>query len=313
MTNSPDARVASRRRRRPSNGMGSMLSRSRAPRATPMPASESPKIPAASARLGAERWHGGNHEAIEQAIATETPLAVTYNGESYVVMMGSPADLEDFALGFSLAEAIVKRASEVGPIRVTDHGRGLQIDVTIPERRARMLGVRSRNLAGRAGCGLCGIAELDQALRPLPQLAPGPVVSSRVIAAAVESLPALQPLNSEVRAVHAAAWFTVEGKPVLAREDVGRHNALDKLIGARARMAPDGDYAPGFAVITSRMSVEMVQKAATAGIGLLVAVSFPTTLAIETAEACGLTLVAGARDEGFQAYTHPERIAETRP
>lgn len=293
--------------------MGSMLSRSRAPRATPMPASESLKIPAASARLSAEHWQGGNHQAIEQTVATETPLAVTYNGESYVVMMGSPADLEDFALGFSLAEAIVKRASEVGAIQVTDHGRGLQIDVTIPERRARMLGVRSRNLTGRAGCGLCGIAELDQALRPLPRLAPGPVVSSRVIAAAVEGLPALQPLNRDVRAVHAAAWFTVDGEPVLAREDVGRHNALDKLIGARARMFPEGDYAPGFAVITSRMSVEMVQKAATAGIGLLVAVSLPTTLAIETAQACGLTLVAGARDEGFQVYTHPERIAETRP
>lgn len=293
--------------------MGSMLSRSRAPRATPMPASESLVILAASARLGAERWYGENRGPIEQAVAAETPLAVTYNGKSYVVMMGSPADLEDFALGFSLAEAIVKRAGEVGPIQVTDHGRGLQIDVAIPERRARMLGLRSRNLAGRAGCGLCGIAELDQALRPLPQLGAGPVVSSRVIAAAVESLPALQPLNREVRAVHAAAWFTVEGKPVLAREDVGRHNALDKLIGARARMFPAGDYAPGFAVITSRMSVEMVQKAATAGIGLLVAVSLPTTLAIETARACGLTLVAGARSEGFQAYSHPERIGEGRP
>jgi FdhD protein len=293
--------------------MGSMLTHDGATRAAPMPASDALKIPAASTRLGAERWRGESHEAIEQAIAAETPLAVTYNGKSYVVMMGSPADLEDFALGFSLAEAIVKRASEVGAIRVTDHGRGLQIDVTIPERRARMLGLRSRNLAGRAGCGLCGIAELGQALRPLPQLGPGPVVSSRVIAAAVESLPALQPLNREVRAVHAAAWFTVDGEPVLAREDVGRHNALDKLIGARARMFPEGDYAPGFAVITSRMSVEMVQKAATAGIALLVAVSLPTTLAIETARACGLTMVAGARDEGFQAYTHPERIAETRP
>ena len=297
--------------------MGSMLARSPATLATAMPAPESrPEFhgaAAASETLAAERWRGATHEAIEQPIAAETPLALTYNGKPYVVMMGSPADLEDFALGFSLAEAIVKRAGEVGPIQVTDHGRGLQIDVTIPERRARMLGTRPRNLAGRAGCGLCGIAELDQALRPLPWLDSGLVVSSNAIAAAVESLPALQPLNREVRSVHAAAWFTVEGRPVRAREDVGRHNALDKLIGARARIAPDGDDAPGFAVITSRMSVEMVQKAATAGIALLVALSAPTTLAIETAEACGLTLVAGAHADGFQAYTHSERIGEMRP
>jgi FdhD protein len=294
-----------------------MLSRSPATLAIPTPAPESrPEhngALTASANRAAERWRGARRESIEQAIAAETPLALTYNGKSYVVMMGSPADLEDFALGFSLAEAIVKRAGEVGPIQITDHGRGLQIDVTIPERRARMLGARPRNLAGRAGCGLCGIAELDQALRPLPWLEPGPVVSSGALLAAVESLPALQRLNREVHAVHAAAWFTVEGRPVLAREDVGRHNALDKLIGARAWIAPDGDHAPGFAVITSRMSVEMVQKAATAGIALLVALSAPTTLAIETAGACGLTLVAGARSDGFQTYTHPERIAETRP
>jgi FdhD protein len=293
--------------------MGSILSRARVTLAAPMPAPESRKTPLASATLGAERWQGASHEVIEQAIAAETPLALTYNGKSYVVMMGSPADLEDFALGFSLAEAIVKRVNEVGAIQITGHGRGLRIDVAIPERRARMLGARPRNLAGRAGCGLCGIAELDDALRPLPWLDGGPVVSSHALLAAVQSLPALQPLNREVRSVHAAAWFTVEGESILAREDVGRHNALDKLIGARARMAPDGDYVPGFAVITSRLSVEMVQKAATAGIALLVALSAPTTLAVETAEACGLTLVAGARTDGFQAYTHPQRIGEERP
>jgi FdhD protein len=287
-----------------------MLTRSPASLTTPRPAPESREATGAAALRPADRWTGGRQETIERAVAVEMPLAITYNGQSYVVMMGSPADLEDFALGFSLAEAIVKRASEVGPVQITDHGKGLQIDVTIPERRARMLGARPRNLAGRAGCGLCGIAEIDDALRPLPQLGQGPVVSRQAIAAAVASLPALQPLNREVHAVHAAAWFTLEGEPVLAREDVGRHNALDKLIGARARMAPDGDHAPGFAVITSRMSVEMVQKAATAGIAILVAVSLPTTLAIETAEACGLTLVAGARDDGFQVYTHPERIKD---
>ena len=287
-----------------------MMTRSSATAASPMPASESREAPAAAASRPAERWRGASHEGIEQPVAAETPLAVTYNGKSYVVMMGSPADLEDFALGFSLAEAIVKRASEVGPIRIMDHGHGLQIDVTIPERRARMLGARPRNLAGRTGCGLCGIAELDDVLRPLPWLERRITVSSAAIIAAVNVLPSLQPLNSEVHAVHAAAWFTLDGQPVLAREDVGRHNALDKMVGARARMSPDGDDLPGFAVITSRMSVEMVQKAATAGIELLVAVSLPTTLAIETAEACGLTLVAGARADGFQAYTHPQRIRD---
>ena len=266
------------------------------------------EVPAVSVMRTAERWRGAGRDSVTQPIAAETPLALAYNGKAYVVMMGSPADLEDFALGFSLAEAIVKRAGEVGAIRVTDHGRGLQIDVAIPERRARMLGTRPRNLAGRAGCGLCGIAELDQALRPLPWLGASPVVTSGAIRAAVECLPSLQPLNGAVRSVHAAAWFTIEGRPVLAREDVGRHNALDKLIGARAKLALDGDGGSGFAVITSRLSVEMVQKAATAGIALLVALSAPTTLAIETAEACGLTLVAGARADGFRTYTHPERI-----
>jgi len=288
-----------------------MLARSPVTMAAETPSPESRPafaLPAVSDLRAAERWRGGACDSVMQPVAAETPLALAYNGKPYVVMMGSPADLEDFALGFSLAEAIVKRAGEVGTVQVTDHGRGLQIDVAIPERRARMLGARPRNLAGRAGCGLCGIAELDQALRPLPWLGAGPVVSSAAIGNAVECLPSLQPLNREVRSVHAAAWFTIEGGPVLAREDVGRHNALDKLIGGRARIAAGGDNAPGFAVITSRLSVEMVQKAATAGIALLVALSAPTTLAIETAEACGLTLVAGARPDGFRTYTHPERI-----
>jgi formate dehydrogenase accessory protein FdhD len=249
------------------------------------------------------------NEDTERAVPSERPVAFVYNQEPYTVMMATPADLEDFALGFSLAEGIIKRVGEFGGVTRREAAAGLELDIVIPARRARALAARPRNLAGRTGCGLCGIQSLNQALRPLPVQVPDrPQVTPAAILRAVEQLPDRQPLNRQVHAVHAAAWCGLDGAIRLLREDVGRHNALDKMIGARARA---GDAAPGFALITSRLSVEMVQKAATVGMAILVALSAPTTLALEQAAAAGLTLVAGARPEALQVYTHPERIAHS--
>lgn len=248
----------------------------------------------------------GTSAVAERAVPAERPVAFVYNAAPYTVMMATPGDLEDFALGFSLAEGILKRASEFGGLGVTEAAAGIELRIAIPDRRARLLAARPRNLAGRTGCGLCGIQSLGQALRPLPVLAEGePRVSAAAVLAAVAALPAAQALNRQVQAVHAAAWCGLDGDLRLLREDVGRHNALDKLIGARARL---GDVTPGFALITSRLSVEMVQKAATVGMALLVALSAPTTLALEQAEAAGVTLVAGARPDSLQLYTHPARL-----
>lgn len=241
-----------------------------------------------------------------RVVPEEQPVAFLYNGEPYAVMMASPADLEDFALGFSLAEGVVRRAGELEGLQVVPRPQGVELQIAIPERRARLLAARPRNLAGRSSCGLCGVASLHQALRPLPVLPDGPRVAAEAVMRAVRALADRQPLFAAAGAVHAAAWCDLEGRILLLREDVGRHNALDKAIGARARGGSAA--APGFALITSRLSVEMVQKAATAGIGLLAALSAPTALAVEQAEATGMTLVVSARADGLQIASHPERV-----
>ncbi len=240
------------------------------------------------------------------AVAAELPVAFVSNTTPFAVMMATPADLVDFARGFSLAEGIVKRPAEILSVAVHDRGRGIELAIAIPERRHRLLAARPRNLAGRSGCGLCGVASLEQALRPLPVVGGAGRVGTTAIRAALAALPALQALNHRTRSIHAAGWFDPAGKPLLLREDVGRHNALDKLIGVRASAGLAG--APGFAVITSRLSVEMVQKAATVGMEVLVALSAPTALAIDLARDCGLTVAASAHGDGFDIWSHPERI-----
>jgi FdhD protein len=263
--------------------------------------------PAVETRVG-HRVDAGGKSGTERDIAAERPVAFVYNTTPFAVMMATPADLADFARGFSLAEGIVKRPAEVLSVAIHDRGRGLELDIAIPERRHRLLAARPRNLAGRSGCGLCGVASLDQALRPLPVVTGEGRLSAAAIRAAIAGLPGLQALNRRTRSIHAAGWFDPEGRPLLLREDVGRHNALDKLIGARVQAGLA--EAPGFAVITSRLSVEMVQKAATTGIGTLVALSAPTGLAIDLARDCGLTIAASARDDGFDIWAHPERITD---
>jgi len=240
------------------------------------------------------------------AVATEVPVALIYNSVSHVVMMTTPRDLADFGLGFSLSDQVIASPEELQSLEVVDNHQGLQIFMRIPAERYFSLRGRRRNQAGLTGCGLCGVESLDQVHGTLSRLAAGPAVATPAIHKALAALPALQPLSRQTGAVHAAAWCDTSGEIALVREDVGRHNALDKLIGAMARAKIDP--AGGFAVITSRCSFEMAQKAVAAGMRILVAISAPTSLALAVAARTGLTLIALARADSIMVYAGAERI-----
>lgn len=251
-------------------------------------------------------------ERLADEVITEAPIALVYNGVSFAVMMATPCDLEDFALGFALAEGVVENPAEFELVDIlrTDHGITLQ--GLIPGGRFDALQHRRRSLSGRSGCGLCGIESLEQAVRPTPPVGRGPRLDRAVVAAGMRALAQGQALNSVTGGAHAAAFIDANALASV-REDVGRHNALDKLIGALAADCPNRETlfartSAGFAAITSRASWEMVHKAAHAGIAVVAAISAPTTLAIEAADAAGLTLIAFARDESMNVYTHAERI-----
>jgi FdhD protein len=246
-------------------------------------------------------------EPASDAIALETAVALSYNGLSHVVMMMTPADLEDFALGFSLSEGIVERPAQVYDIATQAHAQGLEIAITLGNERLQQLKDRRRNLAGRTGCGLCGAESLEQAVRPVPAVACDTVIATGAIQRALALLDEWQPLQRATGAAHGAAWCAADGSILLAREDVGRHNALDKLIGALAR-APQR-RGEGFALVSSRASYEMVGKAAQANIGILAAVSAPTSLAVRLAAQAGITLVAFARPGRLSVYSEPRRLA----
>jgi len=251
----------------------------------------------------------GTSAAITEVIAEEVPVALVYNNISHAVMMATPADLSDFGLGFSLSEGILADRDELMDIGVSESEAGIEVRMAIALKRFRLLRERRRTLAGRTGCGICGVESLEQAMRPVPPVAAPTTVPIEAIYAALAELPRQQAVNQLTRSVHAAAWANRAGQIQLAREDVGRHNALDKLIGAMAWRGIAA--ADGFALITSRCSVEMVQKAAAVGIPVLVAISAPTALARRVAEACNLTLVALARPDSVLVVTHPERILGT--
>lgn len=268
-----------------------------------------PTTGAASARDCAEwRWRDGALLAGRACLAVELPLALEFNGIAHAVMLATPQDLEDFALGFSLSEGIIAKPSDLYGIDVQTATAGITLQVQIAAQAFAGLKERRRTLAGRTGCGICGTESLDQVLRPVAQLPAGNWrLAPIALAQAGAALGAHQELARSTGATHAAAWCSAHGKILLAREDVGRHNALDKLIGALVHAGIS--TAEGFALITSRASVEMVQKSATAGIRVLAAVSGPTTLAVDLAQDCGLCLVGFARAERFSVYTHRERIA----
>jgi FdhD protein len=239
-------------------------------------------------------------------VAEEVPVAFVYLGRTHAVMMATPADLEDLAFGFTLSEQIVARAADITRVEVARHSRGVEINITIPAMAADRLSDRARALSGRTGCGLCGVEAIDDAVRGPMAVVSSLVVSTGALWRAAEALEASQPLNQDTHAIHGAAWAEASGRVQIAREDVGRHNALDKVLGALTREGVSaGD---GFLLVTSRASFELVQKAAVFGVPLLAAVSRPTGLAIRMADAAGMCLVGLLRGRTANVYAHPERV-----
>jgi len=251
------------------------------------------------------RWRDGLRSELDDQLVEEVPVALAFNGISHAVMLASPLDLEDFALGFALSEGIVDSAADVYGCEVEHSAAGVTLQIDVSSRCLARLKERRRALVGRTGCGLCGAESLAQVNRPLPPVAAGPALQATHISRAVHSLRSLQTLCLATGAVHAAAWCAADGRVQLLREDVGRHNALDKLIGAAAG---EPALADGFIAITSRASVEMVHKACVAGARLLAAVSAPTHLAVEAAHEAGLCLVGLVRGDDLVIYTHSQRV-----
>jgi FdhD protein len=251
-------------------------------------------------------WRGDTTDPGARELAEETPVALVHDATTTAVMMATPADLEDFGLGFSLNEGIVVRAEELVGLEVVRAGPGVEVRMWLAEDASRTLAARRRKIIGPTGCGLCGVESLAEATAPPPRVGAGSRVRAADIQAALQAVAEAQTLGPATRAVHAAAWWTTDGGLQVLREDVGRHNALDKLAGALATAGAPPDA--GVLAITSRVSVEMVQKAAVMGAQVLAAISAPTALAVRTAAAAGMTLAAVVREDGFEVFTGHERI-----
>ncbi len=256
----------------------------------------------AQATLPARRiTEGGAVDSLE-CLVEEVPVALVYNGISHAVMLASPADLEDFALGFSLCEGIVASPREIYGIELAHGPLGIEAHIELAAERFMGLKARRRSLVGRTGCGLCGVDSLEAAARPVAPVRGTPRIAPEAILRAIEHLPGRQTLHRATGAAHGAAWADPDGRILMVREDVGRHNALDKLIGGLLRegVAPD----TGFAVVTSRASYEMVQKLAVFGGGLLAAVSAPTAYAVRLAQQSNVTLAGFARAGRLTYYSN---------
>lgn len=258
--------------------------------------------------LSAISHAGGRFTASARALANEVAVAISYNGTSQAVLMATPSDLADLAIGFSLTEGIISAPAEIERIETVDCGRGLDVQLWLAEDAAGRLAARRRSMAGPVGCGLCGIESLEEAMRATPQVTAETRFSAADVASAVDAITGAQALHRRTRSVHAAGCFCPRSGLIALREDVGRHNALDKLIGALTATGQQAAFAGGALVLTSRLSVELIQKAAIAGCGVLIAMSAPTALAVETADHARITLVGSVRKAGFEIYTHPERI-----
>jgi FdhD protein len=242
-----------------------------------------------------------------RTVADETAVAIVHDASTYAVMMATPQDLEDFAIGLSLTEGVIATPDDVRGLEIEAGELGIEARLWLAPGCAAALARRRRMMTGPTGCGLCGVESLEQVRRPPGraafEIAP---LSLSQVQEAMASLAAAQVIGRETRAVHAAGFWTADQGLVLAREDVGRHNAVDKLAGAMARQ---GLEAAGLLLLTSRVSVELVQKAAAIGAPVIAAVSAPTRLAIETAQDAGITLLAVVREDGFEVFSHPRRIA----
>lgn len=261
--------------------------------------------PASHAQRLVKQWRDGICQSLADEVATEVPVAMVYNGISHAVMLATPGSLEQFGLGFSLAEGILSKPQDLYDLEIVHQKDGIELQMQIAQARFAALKQQRRNMAGRTGCGLCGAESLQQVVRhPLP-VANNVSISVDALHAAFEVLPSLQQLQGLTGATHAAAWANSSGQVLHVEEDIGRHNALDKLIGS---IALGKSFDDGFAIVTSRASYEMVQKSATVGIPLLAAISAPTGLAIELADEADITLVGFTRQHSHVVYTHPQRI-----
>jgi FdhD protein len=274
-------------------------------------AGNAPHVPASSlgyAERSIERRRGSRSERVDDCIAEEVPIALRYNGRSFAVMMATPHDLEDFALGFSLTEGLIDSAAQLLGIEIQPQPEGILLSMRVPSfvRAAQLDPHAQRLLPGRGSCGICGTRELADAVRAPEPVAGTGRFSSSALEHALEELQKYQPMNAATGAVHAAAWANTEGHIVLAREDIGRHNALDKLIGALHRASLPMHN--GMLLLSSRASYEMIMKAARAGIGFVAAISAPTTLAIELAQCTNVCLVGFTRPGSCNVYTYPERL-----
>jgi FdhD protein len=267
-------------------------------------------LPVGAVRRQAERHRASVTSQVTDAVAEEIPIAFVYNERPHAVMMATPADLEDFALGFSLSEAIIAAPAECEKVEIVPALAGIELRVTIPPIRAAAIEDRVRELTGRTGCGLCGAQTLDAAVRHPPPVPGDACIDADALQRALDQLGPNQQINLATGATHAAAWVLPDGQIALVREDVGRHNALDKLIGA---MSGHFDPRTGFLVVTSRASYEMVMKAATVGIGALAAISAPTALAIALAWETKVVLIGFARHDGWSVYTFPQRVIQATP
>lgn len=274
---------------------------------------EQDPLPQVSTVCPVLRLRAGELATTSDEVIEEVPVALVYNGISHAVMLASPADLADFALGFSLSEGILGSAAELYDLEIRPGCDGISVEMTIAASRFMALKEKRRSLAGRSGCGLCGVESLAGVTR-LPEQRPNMPdwsLSMQAIEAGLRQLPHWQPLRQSTGSAHGAAWADRQGNIQLLREDVGRHNALDKLVGALAHS--ELDQTDGFALVTSRASYEMVQKTASAGISVLLALSAPTALAIRQAQAAGILLIGFARPGQWVAYSHGQRLGAAPP
>jgi FdhD protein len=256
--------------------------------------------------LPRRQWRAGRWQEGARALPEEVPVALSYDGTTQAVMMATPADLKDFGLGFSLTEGIA-RPEEIAEIAVVPQAEGIDVQMTLVQPAAARLARRRRHMAGPVGCGLCGLDSIEAALGDVRPVPPSPLrLNPAEVCAAMALLPQGQSLHAATRAAHAAGFFHPARGLIALREDVGRHNALDKLAGALLRAGEEAGA--GAVLITSRVSIDLVQKTATLGAPVLIAASAPTAQAVQMAEAAGITLIGLARGEGFDCFTHPGRI-----